>query len=91
MADVNQKHQAELGKLQTEKNEIAIRLKEFEKNSATVVSNAKEQERLATQKQLQEQLTKLNGRIAELEAAQKLADQQRQLRSIGLSASCRQR
>jgi hypothetical protein len=77
LADVTQRHQAELGKLQTEKNEIAIRLKEFEKNSAAALGNAKEQERLATEKQVQLQLTKLNGRIAELEAVQKLAEQQK--------------
>jgi hypothetical protein len=77
LADVTQRHQAELQKLQSEKNEISARLRQFEKNSATVLSNAKEQERLTTEKQLQEQLTKLNGRIAELEATQKLAEQQK--------------
>jgi hypothetical protein len=77
LADVTQKHQAELQKLQSERNEIAVRLKEFERNSASVVSNAKAQERLAAEKQLQEQLTKLNARIADLEASQKLAEQQK--------------
>lgn len=77
LADVTQRYQADLQKLQTEKNEVTIRLKEFEKNTATILSNAKEQERLATEKQLQDQLTKLNTRIVELEASQKLAEQQK--------------
>jgi hypothetical protein len=77
LAEVKDKHLAELQELQTEKNEIAIRLREFEKNTASVLSNAKEQERLSTEKQLQQQLINLNGRIAELEAAQKLAEQQK--------------
>ena len=54
LAEVTDRHKAELQKLQTEKNEVAIRLKEFEKNNATVLSNAKQQERLATEKELQE-------------------------------------
>jgi hypothetical protein len=77
LAEVTQRHQAELQNLQTEKNEVSVRLKEFEKNSATVLSDAKEQERLATERQLQEQLKNLNTRIAQLEAAQKLAEQQK--------------
>ena len=77
LAEVNAKHNAELQKLQGEKNEVSIRLKEFEKNSATVVSNAKQQERLTTEKELQKQLNTLTGRIADLEAAQKLAEQQK--------------
>lgn len=36
LAEVTDRHKVELQKLQTEKNEISIRLKEFEKNSATV-------------------------------------------------------
>jgi TolA-binding protein len=54
-----------------------VRLKEFEKNSATVVNNAKQQERLTAEKELQKQLTTLTGRIAQLEAAQNLAEQQK--------------
>jgi myosin heavy subunit len=77
LAEVNDKHNAELQKLQTEKNEVSVRLKEFEKNSATVVSNAKQQERLTTEKELQKQLNTLTGRIADLEATQKLAEQQK--------------
>jgi hypothetical protein len=77
MAEVNEKHNAELQKLQTEKSEVSVRLKEFEKNSATVVSNAKQQERLTAEKELQKQLNTLTSRIADLEAAQKLAEQQK--------------
>jgi hypothetical protein len=44
LAEVNAKHNAEIRKLQTEKNEVSVRLKEFEKNSAIVVGNAKQQE-----------------------------------------------
>ena len=77
LAEVNAKHNAELQKLQGEKNEVSIRLKEFEKNSATVVSNAKQQERLTTEKELQKQLNTLTGRISDLEAAQKLAEEQK--------------
>jgi myosin heavy subunit len=77
LAEVNAKHSAELQKLQTEKNEVSIRLKQFESNSATVVSNAKQQERLTAEKELQKQLTTLTARIADLEAAQKLAEQQK--------------
>src|ERR1017187_4052410 len=77
LAEVNQKHNAELQKLQKEKNEVSVRLKEFEKNSATVVSNAKQQERLTAEKELQKQLNTLTSRIADLEAAQKLAEQQK--------------
>jgi hypothetical protein len=77
LAEVNQKHNAEIQKLQTEKNEVSVRLKEFESNSATVVSNAKQQERLTAEKELQKQLNTLTGRIADLEGAQKLAEQQK--------------
>src|SRR5208283_1053813 len=86
LAEVNEKHNAELQKLQTEKNEICIRLKEFEKNSATVLDNAKQQEHLATEKQLQKQLMSLTGRIAELEAAQKLAEQQKATEVVRIKA-----
>ena len=86
LAEVNDRHKAELQKLQTEKNEISIRLKEFESNSATVLDNAKQQERLATERELQKQLTKLSGRIAELEATQKLAEQQKATEVVRIKA-----
>lgn len=77
LSEVTGKHNAELQKLQTEKNELVVRLKEFEKNTSTALDNAKQQERLATERELQKQLLALNKRIAELEAAQKLADVQK--------------
>ena len=77
LAEVNAKHNAEIQKLQTEKNEVSIRLKQFESNSATTLSNAKQQERLTAEKELQKQLNTLTARIADLEAAQKLAEQQK--------------
>ena len=77
LAEVNGKHNAEIQKLQTEKNEVCVRLKQFESNTATTLSNAKQHERLTTEKELQKQLNTLNGRIADLEAAQKLAEQQK--------------
>jgi hypothetical protein len=40
-------------------------------------SNAKQQERLTAEKELQKQLATLTSRIADLEAAQKLAEQQK--------------
>jgi myosin heavy subunit len=86
LAEVNDRHKAELQKLQTEKNEVSIRLKEFESNSATVLDNAKQQERLATERELQKQLTKLSGRIAELEAIQKLAEQQKATEVVRIKA-----
>ncbi len=86
LAEVSQRHEAELQKLQGEKNEISIRLKEFEKNSATVLDNAKQQERLATERELQKQLTKLSGRIAELEATQELAEQQKTTEVVRVKA-----
>ena len=86
LAEVTDRHKAELQKLQTEKNEVSIRLKEFERNSASVVDNAKQQEHLATEKQLQKQLTSLTSRIAELEAAQKLAEQQKTAEVVGVKA-----
>jgi putative cell wall-binding protein len=78
VADLTEKHQAELQKHQTEKHELTMRLEEFERNSAAAMQNAKQHERLTTEKELQPQLVALNGRVAELEAAQTLADQRRQ-------------
>jgi myosin heavy subunit len=86
LAEVTDRHKAELQKLQAEKNEVSIRLKEFEKNSAIILENAKQQERLATERELQKQLTKLSGRIAELEAIQKLAEQQKTTEVVRIKA-----
>src|SRR5208283_3594535 len=78
VAEVREKHQAELQKHQTEKHELAVRLEESEKNASAAMQNARQHERLTTEKELQTQLVALNGRLAELEAAQKLADERKQ-------------
>jgi chromosome segregation ATPase len=78
VADLTEKHQAEVQKHQTERHELAVRLEESEKNASAAMQNAKQHERLTTEKELQAQLLALNGRIAELEAAQKLADERKQ-------------
>ena len=77
LAEVTAKHDAELQRLQTEKSELAVRLDEFQKNATATLANAKEQERLATERELQEELGMLTKQIAGLEAAQKLAHEQK--------------
>jgi len=77
LAEVTDKHKAELQRLQTEKNEAAVRLEEFQKSASTTLANARQQERLATERELQKQLAVLTRQVAELEAAQRLAHQQK--------------
>jgi hypothetical protein len=77
LAAAADKHNAELQRLQTEKNELAIRLEQFQENATATLANAKEQERLATERELQERLGMLTKQIAGLEAAQKLAHEQK--------------
>jgi hypothetical protein len=77
VAEVTGKHNAELQKLQAEKSELAVRLKGLEKSATATLDNARQEERLAAEKELQKQLAALTKRIAELEAAQKLADEQK--------------
>jgi hypothetical protein len=77
LAEVTDKHKAELQRLQTEKNEAAVRLEEFQKSASTTLANARQQERLATERELQKQLVVLTRQVAELEAAQRLAHQQK--------------
>jgi hypothetical protein len=73
LAEVTGRHSAELQKLRTEKEEFVVRLEEFRKNASATLENAKQQERLAAERELQEQLASLTKRIAELEAAERLA------------------
>ncbi len=54
-----EKHQAELQKHQTEKHELAVRLEEFERNATAAMQNAKQHERLTTEKELRLQLVAL--------------------------------
>jgi DNA repair exonuclease SbcCD ATPase subunit len=78
VAEAAAKHNAELQELQAEKSELAARLKGLEKNASATLNNAREEERLAAAKERQEQLAELTKRIAELEAAQNLADEQKE-------------
>ncbi|MGA2608311.1 MAG: hypothetical protein ABSH01_12750 [Terriglobia bacterium] len=77
VAEVTGKHNAEFQKLQAEKSELAGRLKGLEKNASATLDNTRQEERLAAEKELQKQLAALTKRIAELEAAQRLADEQK--------------
>src|ERR1039458_4183761 len=77
LAEVSAKHNAEVQKLQTEKNEINTRLKAFENSASTALQNAKDQQRLATEKDLQSKFNSLTSRIAEMEATQRLMEQQK--------------
>jgi chromosome segregation ATPase len=77
VAEAAGKHNAELQKLQAEKSELAARLKGLEKNATATLDNARQEGRLAAEKELQKQLATLTKQIAELEAARKLADEQK--------------
>jgi len=77
VAEVTGKHNAELQRLQAEKSELAARLKGLEKSASATLDNARQEERLAAEKELQKQLAALAKRIAELEAAQTLAEEQK--------------
>jgi hypothetical protein len=77
VAEVTGKHNAELQKLQAEKSELAARLKGLEKSASATLDNARQEERLNAEKELQKQLAALTKQIAELEAAQRLADEQK--------------
>ena len=77
VAEVTGKHNAELQKIQAEKSELAARLKGLEKSASSTLENARQEMRLAVEKELQKQLAALTKRIAELEAGQKLADEQK--------------
>jgi hypothetical protein len=77
LAAAADKHNAELQRLQAEKSELAVRLEEFQKSATTTLANARQQERLTVERELQKQLTALTKQIAGLEAAQKLAHEQK--------------
>jgi hypothetical protein len=77
VAEVTGKHSAELQRLQAEKSELTARLKGLEKTATATLDNARQEERLAAEKELQQQLTTLTKQIAEIEAAQKLAEEQK--------------
>ena len=77
VTEVTGKHSAELQKIQAEKSELAARLKGLEKTASATLDNARQEERLAAEKELQKQLAALTKQIAELEAAQRLAEEQK--------------
>ena len=77
VAEVTGKHNAELQRHQAEKSELAARLKGIEKNASATLDNARQEERLAAEKELQKQLSALTKQIAELEAAQALGEEQK--------------
>jgi hypothetical protein len=76
LAEVTGGHNAELQKLQTEKSELSARLKGLEKTASTTLDNARQEERLAAEKETQKQIAALTKQIAGLEAAEKLAEEQ---------------
>jgi len=77
LAEATGRHNAELQRLQSEKGDLAARLKGLEEIAATTLDNARQEERLAAGKELQKQLAASAKRIAELEAVQKLAEEQK--------------
>ncbi len=78
LSEATAKYNAELQSIQGQKNALTVRLEEYEKNSSTVLGNAKQQERLATEAEVQNEIADMRGRIRELEAEHKLADQQKE-------------
>jgi hypothetical protein len=56
---------------------LEIRLQELEKNQAEMLKNAKESERLETEKGLRDEMVALDGRIKELEAQAKVAESEK--------------
>jgi hypothetical protein len=77
LAAASDKHNAELQRLQAEKSELAARLKGIEKTASATLANARQEERLAAEKELQKQLATLTKQIADLEAAQRLAEERK--------------
>jgi hypothetical protein len=82
--EVTSKHQAELQKLQSEKNQLDIRLKEWEKASAATVANAKKESKLEAEEELRKELAGLNAQIAELEAADRLSEKEKETAVQGI-------
>jgi hypothetical protein len=76
-AELTGKHAAELQRLQAEKGELTARLKGLDESASATLENVRQEERLAAGMELQEKLASLTKQIAELEAAQKLAEEQK--------------
>ena len=77
LAEASQRHQVEWQRLQTEKSALSVRLEESQTNAYATLDNARQEERLASEKESQQQLAARARQIAELEAAQGLAEQQK--------------
>jgi len=77
VAEATGRHNAELQRVQAEKSQLSARLKGLEESASATLDNARQEERLAAGKEHQEQLAASAKRIAELEAAQKLAEEQK--------------
>jgi hypothetical protein len=77
VAEVTGRHNVELQRLQAERSELVARVKGLEKIASATLDNARQEERLAAAKELQDQLAASAKRIAELEAAQRLAEEQK--------------
>jgi len=85
-AEAAGRHNAEMQKLQAEKSELAARLKGLEQSASATLDNARQEERLAAEKALQKQLAALTKQAAELEAAQRLAEEQKKAEVARLRA-----
>ncbi len=74
---ITERYNSQLQTLRNEKGGLEIRLQELEKNQAEILKNAKQSERLETEKGLRDEMLALDGRIKELEAQAKVAESQK--------------
>ncbi len=65
--------------MQSDKSALEVRLAELQNNQKTLLSNARESERLEAEKRIQNEISMLDGKIKDLQAAQKVSEQQRLL------------
>jgi phage host-nuclease inhibitor protein Gam len=88
--DVTSKHQRELQALSGEKNALELRLQELQRSQEILVKNAKDTERLEVEKDLQEEIVSLKGKIKDFEARERVFDQQRNAESEKIKADFQQ-
>ena len=74
---ITERYNSQLQTLRNEKGGLEIRLQELENNQAEILKNAKQSERLETEKGLRDEMLALDGRIKELEAQAKVAESQK--------------
>ena len=77
VSEVTGRHNAEVQRLHAEKSELAARLKGLEESASATLENARQEERLATERESQKQLAAVSRQVAELEAARKLAEERK--------------